>query len=299
MTDRFPIRVKFEVMDGLKKLSVSETPRLQKKNDGSVKKDGKFKPDLDAPRTSSSKPSRVKDQSHKNIRATHRERVPEFLRTNSSSIILKTCLGKKQPMNPRTETKNAPIECATDRKPFNQIDGTSRKPRDRVSASNFHSLKADRVHSTGWVFPLSASLDRELTLIDLDVKYSSMKKQQPKAQVPPSLIPRDKNKIESYPESASRRPRSCNSSSGSVRRLSFPTVACDRIHGTDWIFRAGNISPVENSSLCRMNSGVRNSDPLNLREACSLTTASDWRGRSSGTIIPGAFFDYALFNQED
>ena len=301
MNDRFSIQVKFEVTDGDKKAPALDTTRLQKKTKGSVKKDVKCQSDFNAARTSLSKPSDTKDQSLWNVCNTHRGREAGLIRIDSSS---KTCLRKKQPINQRTATKNVPMECAADRKSIDLFDGrvgdnkTLRKPRECVSARNVRPLKPDSSHSTDWVFPLSASLDRELTLIDLDVKYSAMRKHRQKAQVPPSLIAKDKNKIDSCLESASRRPRSCNSSSsGTVRRLSFPTVACDRIHGTDWIFRAGNDAPEENSSVCRSNSGVRSSE--HLRDAGSLTTASDSRGRTSGTIIPGAFFDYALFNQED
>ena len=110
-----------------------------------------------------------------------------------------------------------------------------RNPRKCLSASNRNNTKHNDALQSTWIFPSTKSINRDMTLIDLDIRVLESKQYEYKEQTPISALPKNRNGDSHLPTS-NRRPRSSNSNMGSVLRKSFPVrnETLSSMHVNEW-----------------------------------------------------------------
>lgn len=225
MVDRNPILIKFEVKD----------------NDEKTRKQSRY----------AQGPSKI-NHATANSNITKKSVKFNIDDADQAAIPKKLSLVKiiNQPLNlETTRNRTNKIERHLFKPPNVRFDShqiksgsTIRQARRCTSASNKLDYNSEPMDPQDWIFPSCKSINRDMTLIDLDIKISDKKQYNTKNQFPPSLQPRsrpDSSLGHGQVDDNFRRPRSANTN-GPVLRQTFPTKEDihKRIHTNQWTFES-------------------------------------------------------------
>ena len=170
---------------------------------------------------------------------------------------------------------------------------TPRNPRRCLSASNKSFSRLGEPDQATWIFPSSKSMNRDLTLIDLDLKVSDRKQYEIKEQLPPSVLPKKRSDFRL--EVLNNRPRSSSQGQSITSILKKSSLSNDNnIHANLWNVESRVPDCEEQLSRPSLEPGRRSQEAFRQNYRRAVTPNTGYGKVTIGSISPSG-----LLNSED